>query len=303
MVLESIFILLLVTIILYLFIKYNLKQDKEINKIIKCIENINQKNYSLDIDNLSEDKLSILKEEIYKTTVMLKEEAENSLKDKKSIKNAIQDISHQLKTPLTSIMITIDNLLEDDLDEKTRLKFLKQIKKEINNINNLIQAILKLSRFEANTIVFNKRKVEVGKIIHNALNKLEAICDLKNVSIKLKGDTDAIIYVGEFWETEAITNILKNAIEYSHNDEKIIINVAKNSIYTKVAIEDFGKGMDDIDIQNIFKRFYKGKSSSEDSTGIGLSLANVIVEKDGGIIEVSSKKNKGTSFIIKYFKD
>ncbi len=303
LVLESIIVLVLVTIILYLFIKYNLKQDKEINKIIKCIENINKKNYSLDIDNLSEDKLSILKEEIYKTTIMLKEEAENSLNDKKSVKNAIQDISHQLKTPLTSIMITIDNLLEDDTDEQLRIKFLKQIKKEINNINNLVQSILKLSRFEANTIVFDKQKVTVGKIVQKAVDKLEAICDLKNVNIKIKGDVEAIINVDEFWETEAITNILKNAVEYSNKDEKIIINIEKNNIYTKVSIQDFGKGMDDIDIQNIFKRFYKGQGASEDSVGIGLSLANIIVEKDGGIIEVSSKKNKGTSFIIKYFKD
>ncbi len=302
LVLESIIVLILVVIILYLFIKYNLKQDKEINKIIKSLENINKKNYSLDIDELSEDKLSILKEEIYKTAVMLKEEAENSLNDKKSVKNAIQDISHQLKTPLTSIMITLDNLLEDEVDEKTRVKFLKQVKKEINNINNLIQSILKLSRFEANTIVFNKEKVEIGQIIKNAITKLEAICDLKNITIKLKGDTDALVFVDKFWETEAITNILKNAVEYSNSDEKIIVDIEKNNIYTKVSIKDFGKGMDDIDVQNIFKRFYKGKASSDDSTGIGLSLAKVIVEKDGGIIEVSSKKNKGTSFIIKYFK-
>ncbi len=303
LVLESVIVLFLVIIILYLFIKFNLKQDKEINKIIKCLENINKKNYTLDIDELSEDKLSILKDEVYKTAIMLKEEAENSLNDKNSVKNAIQDISHQLKTPLTSIMITLDNLLEDEVDEKTRTKFLKQIKKEINNINNLIQSILKLSRFDANTIVFNKEKVEIGKIINNAMTKLEAICDLKNITIKLKGDTDAIIVADEFWETEAITNILKNAVEYSNSDEKIIVEVEKNSIYTKVSIKDFGKGMDDIDVQNIFKRFYKGKGSSYDSTGIGLSLAKVIVEKDGGIIEVTSKKNKGTSFIIKYFKD
>ena len=133
----SILIITLITLV-YIFIISHLKSDKEINKIIKCIENINHKNYELNIDELSEDKLSILKQEIYKTTIMLKENAENSLKDKINLKNSLQDISHQLKTPLTSINILLDNIIDEpEMNIETRQNFIKQIKREINIKCNL----------------------------------------------------------------------------------------------------------------------------------------------------------------------
>jgi len=296
-----IFCLTFITII-YIFVKSHLKSDKEIEKIIKCIEKINRKNYELDLDELSEDKLSILKQEIYKTTVMLKENADNSLKDKINLKNSLQDISHQLKTPLTSISIMLDNVIDNpDMDIDTRQDFVKQIKREINNITFLVQSILKLSKFEANTITFNREEVSVKKIINETVKNVSNLSDLKNVKIEINDKCKNKIKCDYKWQVEALTNILKNAVEYSYEGNKVIIDCEDNNVYTQIKIKDFGKGMDDEDILNIFKRFYKGKEANKDSVGIGLSLSKTIIEHDKGVVIVESQKGQGTTFIIKYF--
>ena len=289
-------------VLLYIFVKYNIKNDNEIDKIIKCIEDINHKNYELKLDDISEDKLSILKQEIYKTTIMLKENAENSIKDKLDLKNSLQDISHQLKTPLTSINIMLDNIIDDpDMDISVRQNFIRNIKREITNISFLVQSILKLSKFESNTISFVRNKTKVKKIIEAALKNVSNLCDLKDISIEVNNMCKKDINCDLKWQVEAITNILKNAVEYSNHGGKVLIECEDNNIYTQIKIIDYGKGMDKEDVQNIFKRFYKGKNSGKDSIGIGLSLSKAIIEEDNGRVSVDSKKNKGTIFTIKYF--
>lgn len=291
--------------LIYLFVTSHLESDKEIDKIIRLLEKINHKNYELNIDELSEDKLSILREEIYKTTIMLKENADNSLKDKINIKNSLQDISHQLKTPLTSINIMLDNISDDpNMSVEVREEFIRHIKREMASITFLVQAILKLSRFESNTITFYPKEVFVQKIIDAVISNVSNLSDLKNICIVVDNRCKGKIKCDFKWQVEALTNILKNAIEYSYNDNKVILECNDNNLYTEFRIKDFGKGMSTEDIVNIFKRFYKGKNTdiNKDSIGIGLSLSKAIIEKDNGQIVVESKKEKGTTFIIKYFK-
>lgn len=300
----KIFILLLsFMILIYLFVRYYFKRDNEIEKIIKCLEKINQKNYEIDINDVSEDKLSILKHEIYKTTVMLKENTEKGNQDKINLKKSLQDISHQLKTPLTSSIIMLDNII-DDLENDIEIKpeFIKKVKKDISKISFLIQSILKLSMFESNTITFIRKEIPVKKIINSSIENIENLCDLKNIKIVVKDRSKNKIYCDYRWQVEALTNILKNAVEYSFNDSIIIVEVDKNNTYTMIKIKDFGKGMSEDETINIFKRFYKGKNSSSDSNGIGLSLAKAIIEKDNGRVIVNSLKGEGTTFSIKYFK-
>lgn len=300
----KIFILLLsFMILIYLFVRYYFKRDNEIEKIIKCLEKINQKNYEIDINDVSEDKLSILKHEIYKTTVMLKENTEKANQDKINLKNSLEDISHQLKTPLTSSIIMLDNII-DDLENDIEIKpeFIKKVKKDISKISFLIQSILKLSMFESNTITFIRKETPVKKIINSSIENIENLCDLKNIKIVVKDRSKNKIYCDYRWQVEALTNILKNAVDYSFNDSIIIVEVDKNNTYTQIKIKDFGKGMSEDETLNIFKRFYKGKNSSSDSNGIGLSLAKAIIEKDNGRVIVNSLKGEGTTFSIKYFK-
>lgn len=295
-------ILGLIFIIILVFIIYERKKSKEINEIIKCIEQINKKNYALNIDKISEDELSILKQEIYKTTIMLKEDAYNSKKDKLELKDSLSNISHQLKTPLTSILIILENLEDSpDMDDKIRLDFIRDIKREIININFLVQSLLKLSRLETNTVHFLNKKVLLKDIILKSVKNVSLIADVKNVKLVVNEKGKAFINCDEKWQIEAFSNVIKNCVEHSYAGGIVNITISKNNLYTQVLIKDYGDGISKRDIKHIFDRFYKGENSSYDSIGIGLSLAKSIIEKSNGNISVISDEN-GTEFIIKYFK-
>ncbi|MDY4997107.1 MAG: HAMP domain-containing sensor histidine kinase [Bacilli bacterium] len=296
------FLTITIIALLIIYIRYNHKKENDIKDIIKCIEQINKKNYELQIDSISEDELSILKNEIYKTTIMLKESAENSNKDKLNLKKSLEDISHQLKTPLTSILVMLDNIIEDpDMDINIRNDFIRDIKRNVVNINFLVQALLKLSKFDANTVHFIKKEYNLKNIVNESIKNVSTLCDLRNINIELNIKNDSKIICDSKWQVEAITNILKNSIDHSKDNQKVIINVENNNVYSTVEIIDFGDGISKKDISHIFERFYKGENATSDSIGIGLALAKTIIEEDNGNISVESNKN-GTKFIIKYFK-
>ncbi len=290
-------------IILIVFIKYDYKKDKKIKEITQYIEEINKKNYKLDIEDNTEDELSILKNELYKTTVMLKEVAENSTKDKMDLKESLSDISHQLKTPLTSIIIMLDNIIDDkDMDENIRNEFIKDIKREIINIKFLVETILKLSKIDSNSVKFIKKEVKVQEIISEAVKNVSMISELKAVQIEVEGNNEDKIICDAKWQIEAITNILKNCIEHSKEDGKIHIKYKQNNMYSEIEIKDNGTGISKKDLPHIFERFYKGENSSSDSVGIGLALSKSIIDSNNGYITVDSEVGKGSSFVIKYLK-
>ena len=296
------FLTITVVILLIIYIRYNYKKEKDIKDIIKCIEQINKKNYEIQIDSISEDELSILKNEIYKTTIMLKEAAENSSKDKLNLKKSLEDISHQLKTPLTSILVMLDNIIEDsNMEEKIRNDFIVDIKRNVLNINFLVQSLLKLSKFDANTVHFVKQENDLKTIIEESIKNVSTLCDLRNINIKLNIKENSKIICDDKWQIEALTNIIKNAIEHSKNNSNIIINIENNNVYSTIEVIDFGEGIAKKDIKHIFERFYKCKNTKTDSIGIGLALAKTIIEEDKGTISVESNKLE-TKFIIKYYK-
>lgn len=296
------FLTLTILILLVLYIRYNHRKDKDIRDIIKCIEQINKKNYELQIDTISEDELSILKNEIYKTTIMLKENAENSNKDKLNLKKSLEDISHQLKTPLTSILVMLDNIIDDpDMDVNIRNDFIADVKRNVVNINFLVQALLKLSKIDANAVHFIKKEEALDTIVKESIKNVSTLCDLRNINVKLNIVKNSKIICDDKWQIEAITNIIKNAVDHSKNGSKIIINLDNNNVYSVIEIIDFGSGISKNDIKHIFERFYKGENATFDSIGIGLALAKTIIEENNGTINVESNGN-GTKFIIKYFK-
>lgn len=298
----SLFVGIEAAVIIICFLIYDKKRERDIRDITRCIENINHKIYHMDVDSNTEDELSILKNEIYKTTIMLKEDAENSKLAQNLLKDSLSDISHQLKTPLTSITIMLDNMYDNpDMEPKLRQKFLRDMRREIANISFMVQSLLKLSRLEANTVVFKNDDISLTEIVSEAIKNVSALSDLKDVRINIDSEKDYMVCCDKRWQIEAVSNILKNSIEHSQPKDTVDISMDENHVYTALTITNHGEMISEKDLSHLFERFYQGEHATADSVGIGLALAKSIVEGCGGDISVDSEEGR-TSFCIKYFK-
>ena len=297
---------LVAIIITLIFITLNnrktTKRKKEINQLIKYLEEINSGNYNVDINKYSESDFSKLHNYSYKIMSILKEYNTYLNKERLILKNNIADVSHQLKTPLTSSSLMIETLLEDeDMSKSKQREYLTKVYEKNEKITYLVEVLLKLSKLETSTIEFKKNKVNVSKLLTNVLNNVKALASKNNVDIKINVDENIKMVCDEKWQEEAITNIIKNSIEFSNKNGIISIDVEDNNFYTLIKIKDNGKGIKNEDINKIFDRFHKSENSK--GVGIGLNLAKTIIEKDNGIIEVKSKYGEYTIFNIKYIKN
>ena len=300
LIINSIFSLALFVVFLF----YNRSRKKQTKIITECIRQINKGDYTLVAENYSEDELSLLNDEIYKTAVMLREQAENSNKDRINLKDSLSDISHQLKTPLTSVIVMLDNMLDDEeMPVEIRRQFMWSMKRQTNNISFLVKSILTLSKLDANTVAFKKSDVSISEIISECVENTEVLAEINEVEVKAEVDSEFDINCDRKWLCEALTNIIKNCIEHTSPEGWVKIKAEKNKIYALISIEDNGCGIAPEDLPHIFKRFYKGKNSDDNSVGIGLALAKTIIEKDDGYITVDSEVGKGTRFEIKYFNN
>lgn len=288
---------------LSIFMRYVLIQEKELKEINEYIKEVNNKNYSLKIEDNKDGELSRLRNELYKTTVILREAAENSEEEKEKLSIAIADISHQLKTPLTSIRIMLDNISDNpDMPQEIGEDFIQDISKQVEHMSSLVISLLKIAKFDAGTIKMENEEIDAKKLIDSVINNLAILIEIKEIEVITKIDEKAIFIADYKWQQEALTNILKNAIEHSQPKSNIYIIVENTSIFLKIKIKDEGQGIEQKDLKHIFERFYKAKNCNEDSIGIGLSLAKTIIEQNNGYIKATSEVGKGTLFEIKYIK-
>ena len=288
---------------LSIFMRYVLIQEKELKEINEYIKEVNNKNYSLKIEDNKDGELSRLRNELYKTTVILREAAENSEEEKEKLSIAIADISHQLKAPLTSIRIMLDNISDNpDMPQEIREDFIQDISKQVEHMSSLVISLLKIAKFDAGTIKMENEEIDAKKLIDSVINNLAILIEIKEIEVITKIDEKAIFIADYKWQQEALTNILKNAIEHSQPKSNIYIIVENTSIFLKIKIKDEGQGIEQKDLKHIFERFYRAKNCNEDSIGIGLSLAKTIIEQNNGYIKATSEVGKGTLFEIKYIK-
>ena len=296
---SSTFIVVLLFLLL-IYYMYNRKLKKEVRVINQYLQDILNDNYELNIADYNEDDLSVLKNDIYKVTIKLKNLSNYEQREQQFLMSTLEDISHQLKTPLTALMITNDILVNNDLSKEERKEFLMREAKELEKMEWLITTLLKLSKLDSGAVKFKKEKVRVEELIDEALESLLVSLELKKVKV-IKKHLDFNLICDRAWMREALTNILKNAYEHVLENGNIIINGEDNPVYKAIIITDDGVGIKKKEIKNIFKRFYS-TSSSKNSMGIGLNMARIIVQKHNGKIEVTSEPGKYTTFKIMFMK-
>ena len=274
----------------------------EIGNLSSYLRQISNGNYTLDVRDNQEGELSILKNDIYKVTLMLSEHSALLQHDKVQLTNAISDISHQLKTPLTSMTVMADLLSEPELPPEKRTEFTRNIRIQLERIGWLVSSLLKFSKIDAGTVQFKKDSILVRTLFQKSLEPVLIPMDIKEQTISIKGD-DAVSFLGDLnWTAEAVINILKNCVEHTPEGGEISISFAENALYTEVIIADNGKGIPKEELPYVFQRFYKGKNASEDSVGIGLALSHSIITSQNGDINIKSEKGIGTQFHIKIYK-
>ncbi len=297
-----IYISILIIIVFSILIIYINKIYNKIRKLSIYTNDILNNKYNMDIREYSEGDISNLKNDLYKMTIKLKEQNELSLKDKIYLQDTLSDISHQLKTPLTSMYVINELLYDDKLDKSLKKELLNKSKKGLERIEWLITSLLKMSRLDSGSEKLILERVKLINIINKTIEPIRIPLELKNINLNVSCNSDIKVNVDVNWTTEALINILKNAMEHTLENGNINIVCSDNPLYTMISISDDGCGISKKDLPHIFERFYKGMSNKE-SIGIGLNMSKKIIENENGNISVKSKENEGTTFIIKLFKN
>lgn len=283
------------------FFMYHRWRYIQIAKLSETLRRVSLGHYELEIRDNQEGELSILKSELYKVTLRLKEANELLEQETQYLADAMSDISHQLKTPLTSIRMMNELLADPNLDEQTRLMFISQNKTQLDRLQWLVSSLLKFAKLDTKTADFKQEILSVKTLIQHAIEPLMIPLEIKEQQFIVQGDECKI--VGDFqWTVEALTNIFKNAIEHTPVCGTIQVNIQKNPIYTEITIKDNGEGIDKEDLPYLFKRFYRGKNANRDSVGIGLAMAKSIINEQNGDILVESILGVGTTFKLKFYK-
>jgi len=224
-------------------------------------------------------------------------------KEKKFLVELLSDISHQLKTPLSSMIIYNDIMLSKELSKEQSRTFLLNNQNQLNRMHQLIQSMLKMAKIDAKAIELERENQSINETIQEAIDSLESKALEHNIKVQLIEKGEISFEHDRLWIQEALMNIIKNGIEHTQKGGEVNIKISQNPIYTRIIIEDTGAGISEDDLPNIFKRFYKTKNSKKsDSIGIGLALAKSIVEAHNGIIEAQSKVGTGTKFILTFLK-
>lgn len=285
-----------------LFGWFTLWRYRQLQLLTQYLARINSGQFSLDLRDNDEGELSILKSEIYKVTVMLQEQAETLKEEKLQLASALSDISHQLKTPLTSMFVMTDILIDSQLSPERRQEFTSKIRSQLERLQWLVSSLLKLSKLDAGTVQFKKQPVNAEAILDRALEPLLIPLELKELQLNVECPPQQNIVCDFNWTCEALVNVLKNCVEHTPPGGTIFVSIRENPLYQEILIQDTGPGIPREELPFIFNRFFRGKNAGEDSLGIGLAMARTIITAQGGGIDVKSIPGSGTNFSLKFYR-
>lgn len=253
-----------------------------------------------------EGELAVLESEISKMILRLRNQADLLKRDKIYLSDSIADISHQVRTPLTTMNLIVSRLSSRNLPEDKRKQLMMELESMLVHIDWLIQSLLTISKLDAGTIQMQQKRVSVPELIHVSTEPLEIPMELRQQTLKKVCEPE-VAYTGDIkWMKEALMNIVKNCMEHTPEGGEVQIRAQENALYTEIVVEDNGPGIERQDLPHLFERFYKGKNSSEKSVGIGLALARMIITGQHGNVSAENvmKKGKvcGARFVIRFYK-
>lgn len=253
------------------------------------------------IDDSTEGELAVLRSEIAKMTLALRQQAEALRADKVFLSDSLSDISHQLKTPLTAMNLVTTLLRQPALTEDRRFALSRELGTLLSRMEWQVSALLKLSRLDAKAVVFRPEAVSVADLLRRAAEPLAILLELRDIRFCLE-PTDVQLVCDPSWTVEAVGNILKNCAEHTREGGCIDASCTENAVCVTLTIRDNGSGISPDDLPHIFERFYRGKADSSASVGIGLALTNTIVRAQNGTVWAANHPDGGAVFVLRFFK-
>lgn len=283
------------------FLLITFQRYRVISRFSNEIESILHKKAIHKIEDYNEGELSILKCEVNKVLDLLKVRTEELQAERLSLADSLADISHQLKTPLTSLNL-IQSLLSEEITEDKRRELLREMRRLTDRLRWLTDSLLKISKLDAGTAQFEQEQVNVKELLQMASEAILIPMDIKNQSLILSLDEVLYFWGDKKWSVEAVGNILKNCMEHTGEGGSIWVKARENPMFLEIIIEDNGAGIDKEDLPHLFERFYRGKGSAADSVGIGLALSRMILKNENGTIKAENRSGGGARFVIKLYK-
>lgn len=298
----AMFIFMFITFFIFNYFQYGFFY-KRVRSLTLGAKRVVEGEYNITINENKEGDLSKLAVAFNSMRETIRKNLSELRREKQFLVDLLSDISHQLKTPLSSMIVYNDIMLNKELSMEQRHAFLMNNQNQLQRMQWLIQSILKLAKLDAKAIELSKEEENLNETLQEAIEALESKALEGKITINFLENKSIIFHHDKLWLQEAFINIIKNCIEHTPVGGALSIELIENPIYRRVIIEDTGEGIREEDLPNIFKRFYKGRTSrKKDSIGIGLALSKAIVEAHKGIIEVQSKVGVGTKFTITFLK-
>ena len=277
------------------------KRYERISEISDTIDLILHGQEDLLIAESDEGELAIFISQVRKMTAALKERTDQLSSEKIMLSDAIADMFHQMRTPITSMNLQLSLMADKDISYERRLELLRELKKQLERLHWLTETLLKMSKLDAGTVTFREDEVLVKELINKACSPFLIPLELKGIEFVIKAENE--VFRGDLsWTAEAVGNLVKNCMEHTPEGGSIRIEALETPLFTQIEVCDSGSGFDPDDIPHLFERFYRGKNSSESSIGIGLALSRAIISRQNGTITATNAPTGGALFTIKFYK-